>query len=121
MAYPRAFLLSAIAYALAGMALGIYMGIGGDFFPSPIHAHINLVGWVSLALFGLIYRAYPRLAESGLAGIQFWMAQAGALLLPVGIGLKLYRDHELVVILGSLLTIGAMALFFAMALRDLRD
>jgi len=121
MTLPRAFLLTALAYALAGMGLGIQMGIAHDFTSSPIHAHINLVGWATLALFGLIHRAYPGLALSRLAWPQFWLAEAGALALVVGIALKLYRDIEPVVVIGSLLTIAAMLLFFVMAVSGLRD
>jgi hypothetical protein len=118
---PRAFLLTALAYALIGMALGIYMGITGNFAPSPVHAHINLVGWVTLALFGLMHRAYPRLRSHGLATIHFWVAEAGALILPIGIGLKLFHDIELVVVVGSLLTIASVLLFLVMAVSSLRD
>jgi hypothetical protein len=121
MSFPRAFLLTAIVYAIVGMTLGIYMGITGNFAPAPVHAHINLVGWVSLALFGLAHRAFPRLRAHGLATIQFWVAEAGALLLPVGIWLKLFHDSEPAVIIGSLLTLGAMLLFLLMALGGVRD
>ena len=36
----------------------------------PVHAHANLVGWASLALFGLTYRAYPALKDGRLARIH---------------------------------------------------
>jgi cbb3-type cytochrome oxidase subunit 1 len=117
----RAFLLTALVYAMIGMTLGIYMGITGNFAPAPVHAHINLVGWVSLALFGLIHRAYPQLRAQWLAKVQFWVAQAGALLLPIGIWLKLSHDIDLVVVLGSLLTIAATFLFLVLALNSLHD
>jgi hypothetical protein len=106
----RRFIQIAILYALAGQALGIYMGIAQAFENRDIHAHINLVGWVSLALAGLVYRCYPRLKERALARWHFWIANAGALLLSVGIYFVVQYEVELPVILGSLLTIAGTAL-----------
>jgi hypothetical protein len=61
-----AFFGAAVIYALAGMALGIVMGASGDHSLAPLPAHINLLGWASLALFGvsvlLVGRASPAAA-----------------------------------------------------------
>lgn len=121
MSLPRSFLLAALVYALAGMGLGIHMGIGQDFAAAPVHAHINLVGWVTMALFGLIHRAYPALREIKLAWPQFWICQAGALLLVIGIARSIFADEHEIVAVGSVLTILSMVLFLAMALIGLRD
>jgi hypothetical protein len=121
MSLPRSFLLTAMVYALAGMGLGIHMGIGQDFAAAPVHAHINLVGWVTMALFGLIHRAYPALGASKLAWPQFWITQVGAILLVVGIARSIFADEHVIVGIGSILTILAMVLFLAMALIGLRD
>lgn len=121
MSLPRSFLLLALTYALAGMALGIHMGIGQDFAAAPVHAHINLVGWVTMALFGLIHRSFPTLAKSRLAWPQFWICQAGALLLVVGIARSIFAEEHILAIIGSNLTILSMVLFLAMALIGLRD
>jgi hypothetical protein len=43
-------------YFLLGVGLGIVMGITGDHHWFPLHAHINLLGWVSMALFALLIR-----------------------------------------------------------------
>lgn len=81
----RAFIVIAILYALLGQVLGIWMGINQDFGHRHLHAHINLVGWVSLALAGLVYRSYPKMAGRALARWHFWVANLGALLLTSGI------------------------------------
>ena len=57
------FVAAAVA-ALCGMSLGIFMGIRGDFTLVPVHAHINLLGWVSLALYGLYHRGVARAGQS---------------------------------------------------------
>ena len=67
------FLRLAALYGVAGIGLGLYMAGSGDHALHPVHAHLNLLGWVTLALFGLYYRAYPRAAESKLAKAHFWL------------------------------------------------
>jgi len=79
------FLRLAALYALLGMGLGIWMGISGDHGQYPTHAHINLLGWVSFALYGLIYRNVPAAAQSRLAPWHFGVANLGAVLLLSGV------------------------------------
>lgn len=112
----RAFFILAVLMGLAGMLLGIQMGMAHDFQLVPVHAHINLVGWVSLALFGIGYRL--GFAKSGGLGVlHFWIAAAGAILLPLGIYLAMTRQQEAVVIIGSLLTVASMLLFLVNVVR----
>ena len=67
------FLRLAVLYLIAGVALGIAMAASGDHSLAPVHAHVNLLGWVSLALFGLWYRAHPAAAQTRLAKAHFWI------------------------------------------------
>ena len=57
------------------------MGAKGDFTLAPLHAHINLLGFVLMTLFGLLYRVMPELAGNVLAKAHFWLHQIGAFLL----------------------------------------
>ncbi len=79
------FLKISVLYLIAGMALGLAMGISGNHQFFPVHAHANLVGWVSLALYGLVYRQFPAAASAPLAWWHFWTSNAGALLQVIGI------------------------------------
>jgi len=67
------FLRIAVLYILIGVSLGIYMGASGDHSMHPVHAHLNLLGWVAMSLFGLFYRVVPAAAESTLAKAHFWI------------------------------------------------
>ena len=67
------FLRIAVLYIIVGVALGIYMGASGDHSMHPVHAHLNLLGWVAMSLFGLFYRLVPAAAESRLAKVHFWI------------------------------------------------
>jgi hypothetical protein len=39
---------AAVVFALAGMVMGIAMAASHDHSVFPAHAHLNLLGWVSL-------------------------------------------------------------------------
>jgi cbb3-type cytochrome oxidase subunit 1 len=71
------FLKTAVVYLVIGVTLGVYMGATGDHTQHPTHAHLNLLGWVSMALFGLFYRAFPAAADTKLARWHFWIHQLG--------------------------------------------
>ena len=63
----------AVLYFVTGIALGLHMAKSGNHGMYPVHAHINLLGWVSMSLFGLIYRQFPALAGNKLAKAHFWL------------------------------------------------
>lgn len=63
----------AIVYLMAGVGLGIMMGASHDFTLRAVHAHINLLGWTTLALAGLIYSVFPKAGTSKLAKVHFWL------------------------------------------------
>jgi len=58
----RLFLRIAVVYVLAGMALGIFMAMSDDHSQMPTHAHMNLMGWASMALYAVVYRVWPETA-----------------------------------------------------------
>ena len=72
-ARSAAWLRIAVVYFVIGVTLGIVMGASGDHGMMPVHAHLNLLGWVSMTLFGLIGRAHPPVLEGRVAAIQFWL------------------------------------------------
>ena len=67
------FIRLAVLYLICGITLGIGMAMTGDHNLHPVHAHLNLLGWVSMALFGLFYRAWPAASETMLAKAHFWL------------------------------------------------
>jgi cbb3-type cytochrome oxidase subunit 1 len=81
------FLKAAVVYLVIGVTLGVYMGATSDHTQHPTHAHLNLLGWVSMALFGLFYHAFPAAAETKLARWHFWIHQLGV---PVLLALLFY-------------------------------
>ena len=115
------FIAAAVA-ALAGMTLGLIMGISQDFTLAPAHAHLNLLGWVTMAIYGLYHRGAGR--TGGLVGwLQVGSGALGAGLMAGGLGLYLGSGDERfvpLVITGSLLAVLGMVLFAGLVLADLR-
>jgi len=67
------FLKIAAVYLAIGVTMGLAMGITQKFALHPVHAHINLLGWATMALAGLIYVQFPQAAQTRLAKIHFWI------------------------------------------------
>lgn len=114
----RWFILMALAYALFGMLLGLWMGANEDLTHIPVHAHINLVGWTSMALFGLIYRAYPSLAQTKLARWHFFLMAIGTPIMLIGIPIAHSGGTPLLAIIGSILVIAAFAKFLVIFAKN---
>ena len=108
---------------LAGIGLGIFMGIRQDFTLVPVHAHLNLIGFVTLFLAALYYRVVPEAVRHPLARYHAAVGVAGAVLFPVGIACVLLGGHdrfEPVVIAGALIVLLGMILFAAIVFRTSR-
>jgi hypothetical protein len=72
-ALSRAWFRVAAVYFVVAVALGIAMGASRDHSLLAVHAHINLLGWVSMSLFGLLGLAYPAITQGRTARWQFWL------------------------------------------------
>ncbi len=67
----RLFVLTGLVFLLIGMAIGLKMSASMDFTLHGLHAHLNLLGFVLMTLFGLSYRVWPKMAESKLAMVHY--------------------------------------------------
>jgi hypothetical protein len=91
--YDLIYLFLASLCLLCGVYLGMRMGFRHDYTLLPVHVHLNLVGWTSLALFGLSYRAFPELGRSGLATLHFCLSAPSGLLFPFSIYLAMQETR----------------------------
>ena len=105
------FLLLAVILLIGGVVLGIFMAMNKDYQLAPVHAHVNLVGWVSLAIFGLVYRAFPRLKDTRLAGLHFALAVASAAAMPYALYRAIVLQSEALAIIASLTFLAAAVVF----------
>lgn len=85
----NSFLRLAILFGLIGVAIGYGMGASEDHTLAPAHAHINLLGWVSMFLYGLFYRAFPAASSGLLPRLHFWTAVLGLVIMVPALAIKL--------------------------------
>ncbi len=78
---------AAVLMVVAGMIWGIVMGISQDHSTLPAHAHLNLLGFVSLFLFGIYYHLHPTTDLGRVARVQVWIWIAGTIVLTIGVAL----------------------------------
>jgi Na+/melibiose symporter-like transporter len=117
------FLRTAVAYVLAGMALGIFMALSDDHSQMPTHAHMNLLGWASMALYAVVYRVWPETARSALAPWHFWIANLGTLAVVIGVaGIMAGHDQVFGPLagVGSILSLIGMLLFAVIVFTRIR-
>ncbi|MCG6661668.1 cytochrome-c oxidase [Halomonas kenyensis] len=67
----------AVVYLVVGVLYGIVMAASHQYVFRSVHAHINLLGWASLALAGLMYHLYPVAARSLLGRLHFYLHNGG--------------------------------------------
>jgi cbb3-type cytochrome oxidase subunit 1 len=109
----RTYLLTGSLYLLVGIILGMYMGGKQDFTLAPVHAHINLLGFTLMTLFGVAYRVMPQLAGNMLAKVHFWLHQVGAFVLLIGLFL-LMSGSMAPETAGKILPVSEIIVFFGM-------
>ena len=79
------FLRVAVIYLVIGVVFGYVMGITEQFQFADVHAHINLLGWVTLGLAGVIYALFPSAGNNRLAAAHFWLQNIGLPIFAVGL------------------------------------
>ena len=110
---------AAVLLVIVGMTWGLVMAISQDHSAMPAHAHLNLLGWVSLFLFGIFYKLHPALNYSAkaLAQVVIWIA--ATLVLTCGVAL-VHTGHDIgepIAAIGSIVALGDM-LFFGWLVHD---
>ena len=109
---------AAVLLVVVGMIWGIVMAISQDHSAMPAHAHLNLLGWVSLFLFGIFYHLHPSIDRSRAALVQVCIWIAATVILTFGVGL-VHTGHEIgdpIAAIGSMIVLADM-LFFGWLVR----
>ncbi len=100
---------------LVGIVMGLHMGISGNHSTYPAHAHLNLLGWVSSAIFGIYFALNPAKAGGRLPMIQFVVYTIGVIVMTVGLYLMLQGNPAMdaLVGIGSFIVLAGVLLFTA--------
>ena len=112
----------AVVYLFVGALLGLIMGIAQQFALAPVHAHLLLLGWASLALAGVIYHLYPAAAATLLARIHFWLHNLGlpAFMIALGMLLAGYESAGPAVAISASVVLVALTIFAANVLVNVK-
>jgi hypothetical protein len=104
---------AAILFLIAGIALGLHMSISGEHTVIGAHAHINLLGWVTSALFGGYFALNPSKAAGRLPMIQFVIYTAGVVVMGISLYLLLKGNTaaEPIVAASSMVTFLGVLIF----------
>lgn len=80
-------------FGLLGAYLGSHMAGAGSYALRPIHAHILLVGWLSLFVYGLFYKLY-KIKSPKLVAVHSWAAIIGTVGLTLGMYLQFIQPFN---------------------------
>lgn len=120
MSIPSLFFRTAVLLAIAGILLGIFMGVNQDFRLAHMHAHLNLLGWVSFFIFGGYYSLAPDATRGALPKVQYGLNLVGLLIFMTGlvtIGLDTPVRLEICAAIGSILILAGFILFAVIVFR----
>lgn len=112
----------AVVYFLIGISLGLYMSITHVFHLATVHVHINLLGWMSLALIGILYHLFPHLARTWCAKTHFWLHNLGLPIMMIGIAVAITTSNPiffLTATIGGVITVIGIFVFGFNVLRNL--
>ena len=103
--YVKAFIRASLLWFTVGIALGLAMAVHPAWVVyRPAHAHMNVVGFITMMVFGVGYQLLPRLfghkiQSRALAIAHWWLANVGLALMVLGfllgpsIGIKKRSDY----------------------------
>lgn len=105
--FVKAFLKASIAWLGMGVTLGVAMAVDPQLIVyRPAHVHMNLLGFVTMMIYGVAYHVIPRftghqLHSKRVAGAQWWLANAGLLLMVIGFCLAPHGIAAAPLVLGA--------------------
>lgn len=103
----------AVVFFIVGVMMGLQMSITGVYNVTGAHAHTNLLGWVTSAIFGGFYALNPAISETRLAQAHFWVHTIAVAIMTPALYLMFYGYTALepVLAIASLVAFANVLLF----------
>lgn len=117
-----AFFAFGVLCVLIGMGWGMHMGAAENFTMAPAHAHLNLVGWVTMALYGTFYALTEATLCKRLAWTNFVVSALGVLAMIPALAMFLQTQSQTYIsymVVGEVLTVLGMLIFAISVIREL--
>jgi len=105
-----AFFAIGVLFLIAGMIWGMIMGNSENFILAPAHAHLNLLGWVTMAIYGTFYALTRDTLRPKLAWTNFVLAVLGVLVMIPSLALYLSGNPQY----GAGIAVGSVLCFLAL-------
>ena len=119
-----AFFFTAALCLLVGMVWGITMGISENMTTMPAHAHLNLLGWVTLSIYGTFYALTRQTLLPKLAWANYIISTAGVVVMIPSLALFLSNNNSPAYIpamaAGEFLSLAGLLVFAVSAARELK-
>ena len=116
--FVRRFIRASLVWLGTGVLIGVAMALwpGWALGFRPAHMHANLLGFVSMMIFGVAYHVIPRFTGRPLhsrtaATIHLWAANAGLAAMVGGFILRVYRHGPGSALLGAGAVLSAAGAF----------
>ncbi|MDV2886940.1 cytochrome-c oxidase [Alkalihalophilus pseudofirmus] len=117
------FIKISVVYFVIGTLLGMYMSMTYNFQFTGTHAHVNLLGWTSMTLAGILYVMYPKAGKSMLGKIHFWLHNIGLPIMMVCLFLTVLTGNQTFasfIGVGGVMVVIAVILFAINIFRNVR-
>ncbi|WP_416148503.1 hypothetical protein ACM26V_19915 [Salipaludibacillus sp. HK11] len=85
MSHSKKLLIASAIFGVIGVMMGAHMAGAGSYALRPIHAHVLVVGWLSLFSWSMFYKVYKP-TNGLLTKLHVWTALIGA----IGLNLGMY-------------------------------
>ena len=119
--YSKWLIRIAAIYSLIGALMGSDLAGRKDYTMVPAHAHILVVGWLTLFAYGIFYYVFQNISMKKTAVLQAWASILGGGLMPLGM-LLYYKEENTATLLGFIIPagilLGAIILFVAILFLD---
>ena len=112
-----------VIYFAIGVSIGLYMSMAHNYALTGVHVHINLLGWASFALAGVIYHLFPAISKNLYAKLHFWSANIGLPLMMIGLTALILAAAEqatIFVAIGGVLVVFSVITFAINVLLNVR-
>ncbi|MEW9053170.1 MAG: cytochrome-c oxidase [Neobacillus sp.] len=113
-----------LVYFFIGVLMGMGMSMADNHLLTPVHVHINLLGWVSLAIGGLMYHTFKDAEKSKWGKVHYWTHMIGIPLMMGGITLALLLPVEKLGLILALIPLGGVLIVvgtFCFLINGLRN
>jgi cytochrome c oxidase cbb3-type subunit 1 len=122
--FVKGFIVMSIVYLGVSTVLGIFMlGHQNLLALKFVHSHLNMLGWVSMMIYGVGYHILPRfmgrpLYSNKVGETQFWLANSSLIGMLVFYTLNAYQAnslyYKLTVVFGATQAVAVFLFFYNM-------